>query len=547
MAKTKEPVKTEYGVIYARYSSHGQRDESIEGQLRDCYAFAERNGITIIGEYCDRALTGTSDKRPEFQRMIKDSSKGQFQVVITWKNDRYARSRYDAAIYKHKLKQNGVRILYAKESIPDGPEGIILESVMEGLAEYYSANLSQNIKRGNYDSALKHQTVGVKVLGYKKAEDGTFEIDEKTAPLVRKVFNDYVNGKSSKQIIDELNALGYKTSRGNPFNRNSVRQILENEKYIGVYKFKDIYDENGMPPIIDKALFEKAKGMLKYKHKAPAAKKIEGGFLLTSKIFCGECGQQMVSDGGTSGTGKVYNYYTCLSRKKHLCKKERVDKEWIENTVIDALAQIIDSDETINRLADRFIEWQSTMDISDKIKALEKDLKQTEMAIQNAMEVIDSGFVTDSLKSHLMELETQKKAKEKVLSEALLEQPDIDRDIILWFFHRFRTGDRNGIMWKITLIDMFLKAVYVYDDRIHLDLNFSDYNSRNSIDIVEKAASDGVLLNSPQSSKLTTPALPKRDKHFAYLFLIILLLFRYNPPAGYDSYNDICRNRAKTA
>ena len=210
-------------------------------------------------------------------------------------------------------------------------------------------------------------------------------------------------------------------------------------------------------------------------------------------------------------------------------------------------SQIIDSDETINRLADRFIEWQSTMDISDKIKALEKDLKQTEMAIQNAMEVIDSGFVTDSLKSHLMELETQKKAKEKVLSEALLEQPDIDRDIILWFFHRFRTGDRNGIMWKITLIDMFLKAVYVYDDRIHLDLNFSDYNSRNSIDIVEKAASDGVLLNSPQSSKLTTPALPKRDKHFAYLFLIILLLFRYNPPAGYDSYNDICRNRAKTA
>jgi len=522
MAKAKELATTEYGVIYSRYSSHGQRDESIEGQLRDCYAFAERNGITIIGEYCDRALTGTNDKRPEFQRMIKDSAKGQFQIVVTWKNDRYARSRYDAAIYKHKLKQNGVRILYAKESIPDGPEGIILESVMEGLAEYYSANLSQNIKRGNYDSALKHQTVGVKVLGYKKAEDGTFEIDEKTAPLVRKVFNDYVNGKSSKQIIDELNVLGYRTSRGNPFNRNSVRQILENEKYIGVYKFKDVYDENGMPAIIDKALFEKAKSILKYKHKSPAAKKVDGGFLLTSKIFCGECGQQMVSDGGTSATGKVYNYYTCLSRKKHLCKKERVEKEWIENVVIDALAQIIDSDDTVNSLADIFMDWQSKQDTSEKVKMLEKELKQTETAIQNTMDVIDSGLVTESLKSHLLELEAQRKAREKALSEALLEQPDIDRDIVVWFLHRFRNGDRKDIAWKITLIDMFLKAVYVYDDRIHLDLNYMGDKSRNSLDIVKKAATDGVPINSPQSSKLTTSALPKIDLIiFKSIFLCI--------------------------
>ena len=136
MAKYKQVVQEQIGVIYARYSSSGQRDESIEGQLRDCHAFAERYNIHIIEEYCDRAMTGTSDRRPEFQRMIRDSSKGQFNVVITWKNDRFARSRYDSAVYKAKLKQNGVRLLYAKESIPDGPEGIVLESVMEGFAEY---------------------------------------------------------------------------------------------------------------------------------------------------------------------------------------------------------------------------------------------------------------------------------------------------------------------------------------------------------------------------------------------------------------------------
>ena len=527
MAKTKEQVKTEYGVIYARYSSHGQRDESIEGQLRDCYAFAERNGITIIGEYCDRALTGTSDKRPEFQRMIKDSAKGQFQVVITWKNDRFARSRYDSAVYKFKLKQNGVRILYAKESIPNGPEGIILESVMEGFAEYYSANLSQNVKRGNYDSALKHQTLGVKVLGYKTGADKKYEIDENTAPIVRKIFADYAAGKPSKQIVEEINTFGYRTTSGKPFQLSSIRYILENEKYIGVYAHKDIRDENGIPPIIDIDTFEKVQAMLKYRHKAPAAKKIDGGYLLTSKIFCGECGQPMNSDGGTSSTGKVYNYYTCTARKKHLCKKERVEKNWIENVVIDALSQIIDSDETINSLADVFMEWQSKQDTSDKIKVLEKELKQTETAIQNTMDVIDSGFVTESLKSHLMELETQRKAREKALSEALLEQPEIDRDVVVWFLQRFRKGDRKDIVWKITLIDMFLKAVYVYDDRIHLDLNYTGDDSKNSLEILEKAATDGTKVRHDNSSKLKLSGVPKQKPCLSTGFLFCILHFSF--------------------
>ena len=165
MKKTEENSGLIKAVIYARYSSSGQREESIEGQIRDCSEYAERNGITVIGTYEDRALTGTSDKRPAFQRMIRDSERGQFSFVICWKSDRFARSRYDSAIYKARLKKNGVRLLYAKESIPEGPEGIILESIMEGYAEYYSANLSENVKRGNRESALKLQTCGVTCLG----------------------------------------------------------------------------------------------------------------------------------------------------------------------------------------------------------------------------------------------------------------------------------------------------------------------------------------------------------------------------------------------
>ena len=157
-----EPLRA---VIYARYSSSGQREESIEGQLRECYDFAKKHGIIVIGEYIDKAMTGRVDQRPDFQRMIRDSEKGRFNCVLMWKMDRFARNRYDSAMYKYKLKKNGVRIFYAKETIPEGPEGIILESVMEGYAEYYSENLSQNVKRGYYDSALELKTLGKTCLG----------------------------------------------------------------------------------------------------------------------------------------------------------------------------------------------------------------------------------------------------------------------------------------------------------------------------------------------------------------------------------------------
>ena len=244
-------------VIYARYSSSGQREESIEGQLRDCHAFAEKNGFTIVGEYIDKALTGRTDKRPDFQRMLRDCERGVFKVVIVWKTDRFARNRYDSAMYKYKLKKNGVRIYYAKESIPDGPEGIILESVMEGYAEYYSEDLSQKVKRGNYDSALELKTIGQTLLGLRKGANGRFEIDPDTAPIVKRIFTEYAAGERNKDIIDRLNAEGYKTSRGRDFNKNSLRRILQNEKYIGVYSFKDIRVEGGIPAIVTRDVFDK--------------------------------------------------------------------------------------------------------------------------------------------------------------------------------------------------------------------------------------------------------------------------------------------------
>ena len=202
-------------VIYARYSSDNQREESIEGQIRECTAYAEKNGITVVKHYIDRALSAKTDNRPDFQQMIKDSEKRLFDIVLVWKLDRFARNRYDSAHYKRILKKNGVKVVSVKENISDGPEGIILESMLEGYAEYYSAELSEKIQRGQKENALKCKNNGGNTpLGYVVGTDGVLAVDPLTAPLVTEIFTRYDSGESISEITASLNGRGLKTKKG---------------------------------------------------------------------------------------------------------------------------------------------------------------------------------------------------------------------------------------------------------------------------------------------------------------------------------------------
>ena len=483
-----EPLRA---VIYARYSSSGQREESIEGQLRDCYEFAKKHGIIVIGEYIDKAMTGRVDRRPDFQRMMKDSEKGRFNCVLLWKMDRFARNRYDSAMYKYKLKKNGIRIFYAKETIPDGPEGIILESVMEGYAEYYSENLAQNVKRGNYDSALELKTLGKTCLGLKTGPDGRYMIDQAEATIVRRIFEEYAEGERAKDIYERLNSEGYRTSRGGKFNKNSLRRILSNKKYIGVYEYEDIYVENGIPAIItDRDLFERVQKMLKINHDAPARGKAQN-FLLTTKLFCGLCGSPMIGDGGTSHTGKAYAYYSCTKRKRgRSCKKESVPKDWIEGLVVGELVKIVHNDELIEQIADRVMEYQKREKDQSGLHALEIRQKENEKAISNMLAAIEAGIITPSTKTRLMELEADRADIEKGIAHELLAEPEFERDQIIYFLERFRSGDINDEAYRIMLVDTFLNSVYLYDDdHLVLVMNYSGENCKVDLKLVEGAVS----------------------------------------------------------
>ena len=174
-------------VIYARYSTDSQREESIEGQIRECTAYAEKNGFTVVKHYIDRAVSAKTDNRPQFQQMIKDSERGIFDVIIVWKLDRFARNRYDSARYKTQLKRNGVKLVSATEVISAGPEGIILESVLEGYAEYYSADLSEKVVRGMTENALKGIYNGGTIpFGYMIDETRHYQPDPLLAPYVER-------------------------------------------------------------------------------------------------------------------------------------------------------------------------------------------------------------------------------------------------------------------------------------------------------------------------------------------------------------------------
>ena len=340
-------------VIYARYSSDRQREESIEGQLRECTEYANKNNLTLIGSYVDRALSARTDDRPDFQRMIADSAKGLFEVVLVWKLDRFSRDRYDSTHYKHILKKNGVRLISAKENISDGPEGIILESMLEGYAEYYSAELSQKIRRGQQDNARKCMNNGGNIpLGYyvDKAT-GRLAVNPETAPYVQELFRRYANGERLSCLQAEMKKQGLRSKRGNAYSVGVLSNLLKNRKYIGEYKYGKVIIPDGIPGIIDKELFERVQMRMAANKKAPARAKAEEEYLLTTKLFCGQCGRLMAGESGRGCKGIVYHYYKCSGAKRKLgCKKKAIRKNWIEDVVVKYTATQVLTDTVISRI-----------------------------------------------------------------------------------------------------------------------------------------------------------------------------------------------------
>ena len=479
-------------VLYMRYSSDHQTEQSIEGQERVCTDFCTRNNYNIIDRYIDRATSAYKnvDKRLEFQRMIKDSAKGNFDAVVVYKLDRFSRNRFESATYKNKLKINNVKLISATEAISDNPEGILLESVLEGLAEFYSKELSQKVKRGMTESALKCNSTGGHIpLGY-KIENKKYVIDETTAPIVREAFKMYAEGKSIVEIINTFNNRGYKSSKGSSFNKSSFGRMFANKKYIGTFKYDGEEIEDAIPAIIDKETFEMANSRIDKIKQAPARGKAKVDYLLTGKVFCGHCKEPMRGNSGIGASSKTYNYYVCAGRQKKKCTKENENKEFLENAVIQDTYEILTPD-IIDKIADIAVE-ESKKEASEhsKITFYEDRLKDINSRIKNLSKALEIAPDIEDITQRVKELVNERKQAEK---ELLHEKNGIfilEKDQVVWWLNQFLNGDINDSHFRKRLIEMLVNRVEVYDDEeepdkieLHIYYNSIGNHTKNVVRI----------------------------------------------------------------
>ncbi|MBP3894474.1 MAG: recombinase family protein, partial [Atopobiaceae bacterium] len=346
-------------IAYYRYSSAAQNEASIEQQRESAHKYAEARGFTIVQEYEDAGISGRRADRPGFQLMLSEVGDIKPSTLILWKTDRLARDQALASFAKKMIRDAGCDIEYVAETTPDDtPEGRLIEGIFDSLAEFYSSQLSVNTTRGMLYNASRARFNGHNLLGYRKSDDGYYEIDPDTAPIVRRIFAMYAEGKAMAEIAKDLNDQGLRTLKGGPFTINGLRHILQNDRYIGVYRYSDITIPDGMPPIVERETFDKAQEQLAL-NKRQGSQRANGigkddapRYWLTGKLYCGMCGNTMHGVHGTGKHGDKY-YYACKNRLKHKCQKRNVRKEDIEALVVSVLREILHDDEnTVSIAAD---------------------------------------------------------------------------------------------------------------------------------------------------------------------------------------------------
>lgn len=478
-------------VIYARYSSHGQTEQSIEGQLHDGYAYAERMGYQVVGEYIDRALTGTKDQRPDFQRMIRDAEKKTFSVVIVWKLDRFARNRYDSAIYKARLKKSGVRVVSVMEAITDSPEGIILEGLLESMAEYYSANLSENVRRGQRESVTKGWFCGGHVpYGY-RAENHRLVPRDGEADIAREIFRRYAAGDPLTVIADDLNRRGYRTRAGAVFRASSFDSMVKNPAYAG----RLLYNGQEVPgcadALIDEETYARAVARRQMNKRAPAAAKaVSARYLLQGKAFCGHCGAPMVGESGHGHLDRVYQYYSCADRKKkHTCKKKNEKKDLLERYVVDQTVRyILDPSRTEAIARAVAAEYKKefgesrTADLERRIRKLDADLN----ALVDDLLTLPKA-AHQRIGARIEQLEAQKADLEADLARLrLAEKITLDEKQIAAWIRSFHGGSLDDPDYCQRLIDSFVNSIYIYDDKIVIFYNLQGSKETSPHEVLEE-------------------------------------------------------------
>ena len=454
-------------VIYARFSSSAQREESIDTQIRECQVYAKKHGMTVINVYQDKAKSGRTANRPSFQRMIRDSESKTFDAVLLYTIDRFARNRFDAAYYKAKLKENGVKVYYAKQDLGDGPESILLESLMEGYAEYFSASLSRAVKAGQEENALNQKFAGGKhPYGYTVNEDRKYAIVEDEAVIIRRAFQQYADGMTKTEIANYLNSRGIRTRAGKRFRPEFFDKVFQNETYRGVYHYGTHRYENAVPRIISDKVWERCCLRRSESMKVRSKYKAKELYLLTPKLICGCCGAHMVGESGTSRNGTLYTYYKCIDKKKahSQCPKRNEKKAELEDAVIGLIEEYILTPEMIREIAEECVQLiQKEMKEDPEKKMIEKQIEEINVALANGWKAVESGYSSPAFFERLNQYETEKKELQARLDVMSVNDIPLTVEDICLFLETIKKRPELFPDYRRFLCDTLINQVTVKD------------------------------------------------------------------------------------
>jgi len=500
-------------ICYYRYSSDAQRDVSIVQQKDAAHEYAEHHGYHIIKEYDDPAYSGTRDDRPAFQLMLYEVEKLRPAYLILWKTDRLSRDRIDAVMAKKRLRECGVKIVYVAESIPDDDEAtqILMESIYEAMAASFIVSHRKNVVRGMTYNAENAFYNGVKMLGYVGEVDHKYEVDQATAPTVRRIFKEYTEGVPMQKICDSLNNAGQKTVRGNKFTVNSLRNILVNRAYIGEYKFGKTLIPDGMPRLIDDETFQKAQAKLEANKRGGkgAIKKLHPeieieDYWLTGKICCGLCGGTMQGVSGTSRSGNLYYYYSCINYRKHTCTLKYQRKELMEKIVLYILDDLINDPALRIMIAEKCYAYhQAQNDDNGAYEAsIRAQLKDVEGKLNNLVKAIEAGIFNSTTAERMNVLENQKSMlNDALLAEQNRKKCDLTLNTIVKFLSSL-VGDINNPDTRHRLLDFFVDKIYVYPDKMVLTFYYTDDRRElpfeETIQLIDNRKKIVDMMNSPR-------------------------------------------------